>query len=452
MIYHFFSCEFRGVGGVLKQRCSDFIVTEIMDEIPKLCPDADRNYHYWLKVKRTNKTTLQVVADLRQILGVDTIGYAGLKDKRAIATQTFSILSFSQTFERELDYKKDFEPLSKKGIEIIDISKSRYKLKQCMHQGNYFEIILADCSCNMEDIHSIAALIRAHGFPNYYGPQRFSKRCGLAVRGARIISEISAARRRAHFGTVKKLKSAARAHPIKRFACEAFASMLFNLWLAHRLQSESDIPRINQTGPVFGANMDLSDNGTSQRILEDKILTLAGIDNLNDFPINGFKRDAMVIPKNLFIEKNPRGLLFKFFLPQGAYATMLLREFSKLADFCYFARGPTENRKLKNNDAQLLSDAEDDDTAAVFLQQEDTTKSEYNNNLNYRIIPRGRPKGKNPGAYFAAKGADAAIGRRRERVVLRFCRDPNSKHLENTHPLVRREAIASQVRSTTTVQ
>mmetsp|Transcript_19241 Transcript_19241/g.24973 ORF Transcript_19241/g.24973 Transcript_19241/m.24973 type:complete len:267 (+) Transcript_19241:113-913(+) len=202
----FFSCEFRGVGGVLKQRCSDFIVTEIMDEIPKLCPDADRNYHYWLKVKRTNKTTLQVVADLRQILGVDTIGYAGLKDKRAIATQTFSILSFSQTFERELDYKKDFEPLSKKGIEIIDISKSRYKLKQCMHQGNYFEIILADCSCNMEDIHSIAALIRAHGFPNYYGPQRFSKRCGLAVRGARIISEISAARRRAHFGTVKKIK------------------------------------------------------------------------------------------------------------------------------------------------------------------------------------------------------------------------------------------------------
>jgi tRNA pseudouridine13 synthase len=43
--------------------------------------------------------------------------------------------------------------------------------------------------------------------------------------------------------------------------------------------------------------------------------------------LGGTRRPARLLVADLEIAAHPQGLLFSFFLPKGAYATVLLREF-----------------------------------------------------------------------------------------------------------------------------
>jgi tRNA(Glu) U13 pseudouridine synthase TruD len=84
-----------GIGGRLKACPDHFVVTEICDRRTDLVDDAtgSNGKHAFITLTRAQMTTQEVIQALADMFGCrsDEIGYAGLKDKCAIATQTFSL-------------------------------------------------------------------------------------------------------------------------------------------------------------------------------------------------------------------------------------------------------------------------------------------------------------------------------------------------------------------------
>jgi tRNA pseudouridine13 synthase len=80
--------HFPGIGGVIKQRPEDFFV----QELPAYEPSGSGE-HVYAEVQKIGLTTFDAINRLAGALGISSrdIGYAGLKDARAIARQIFSI-------------------------------------------------------------------------------------------------------------------------------------------------------------------------------------------------------------------------------------------------------------------------------------------------------------------------------------------------------------------------
>jgi len=86
---------------------------------------------------------------------------------------------------------------------------------------------------------------------------------------------------------------------------------------------------ITYTGPIYGSRMRWAEGEAG--LLEHRILEEAGItqEALRQAHLDGTRRPARLLLHDLTIESHPEGLLFSFTLPKGAYATTLLREFTK---------------------------------------------------------------------------------------------------------------------------
>lgn len=161
------------IGGFIKARCEDFLVTEI-----PLYSFSGEGEHCYVTLRKTNRTTLQVRDLLAKELGVDRedIGFAGFKDKRAVTEQTFSILGVSEAQVEALELPPGV-------IELVDITRHKNKLRAGHLTGNRFEITLREVPPDaLERIAPILDHIREYGLPNPYGFQRF----GVTLSGHRI--------------------------------------------------------------------------------------------------------------------------------------------------------------------------------------------------------------------------------------------------------------------------
>ncbi len=146
----------------------DFVV----DEIPAYLPGGSGE-HLYVTFTKTNLTTEEAVRAIARHLGVDArgAGYAGMKDKRAITTQTASF-----PFPLARDGEAPFADARLPGIEIGDVKRHGNKLKPGHLLGNRFRITLRDVQA--ADAPAIlAAMERAfgEGVPNAFGPQRFGR-------------------------------------------------------------------------------------------------------------------------------------------------------------------------------------------------------------------------------------------------------------------------------------
>ena len=74
--------------GVLRAQAEDFVVEEDLGFAP-----AGAGAHLLLKVRKRDANTQWVAQQLARLAGCRTaeVGYAGLKDRRAIAVQWFSV-------------------------------------------------------------------------------------------------------------------------------------------------------------------------------------------------------------------------------------------------------------------------------------------------------------------------------------------------------------------------
>lgn len=327
----------------------DFIV----DEIPAY-PASGKGEHLFITLRKTGRNTLDVVRELARAFGADQrgVGFAGMKDRHAITTQTISI---------PVPIAVDFEPmltkLSLNGVEILNAQRHDNKLKPGHLDGNRFRVRLRGLS--LDDARFIRAKLEEtarQGAPNFFGPQRFGRD---GTNPARALAWLAG-----------KERGPKDRHE-QRLLFSALQSMLFNQVLERRMADgtwttvlpgdlakkhdsgglflvpneglELDDARaraaslaISATGPMYGAKMRWPEGTVKE--LELDVLTAVVPDpkRLDDFRAHGEgTRRSLRMEVTEFEAADPDAsgmLTVSFVLPKGGYATTVLATACRLAD------------------------------------------------------------------------------------------------------------------------
>ncbi len=161
----FLTDTYPGTGGRIKAEPEDFVVEEIA-----LYEPSGEGQHVYVYLEKRGLSTYQVVNAIARRLGVPArdIGYAGMKDARAVTRQMISIDSVEPG---------QVEALELPGIKLLRISRHRNKLKMGHLAGNRFTLRVRDTSQETLPIaEGVLAELQRRGVPNYFGEQRFGMR------------------------------------------------------------------------------------------------------------------------------------------------------------------------------------------------------------------------------------------------------------------------------------
>lgn len=285
--------HFKPAPGRIKEDYEDFVV----EELP-LYPPSGAGTHTYLQVEKRGLSTMQAVHELARALNVSRrqIGYAGLKDARAVTRQWMSI---------EHVEPERLTTLQNPRMQILAVTNHTNKLHLGHLAGNAFVIKVrgTDTQRLAEFQDALAKLVQA-GVPNYFGQQRFGGRGDVwAVGRAVVRGDLEEAlntllgrptsrdhgniRRARQLYERGKYAEAARAWPgmfrderralqvlhrargtkkraflaidkaLRKFYVSAYQSYLFNRVVAERLQTGlhqlwlGDLAWVHQSGAVF---------------------------------------------------------------------------------------------------------------------------------------------------------------------------------------------------------
>ena len=169
----FYTADLPGIGGRLKAHLEDFFV----EELPRYAPSGQGS-HCYISVEKRGISTLQAVNLLARALGrraID-IGYAGLKDTRAVARQTFSVEGETEARLRALELPH---------MRILQVARHQNKLQIGHLAGNRFTIKIRHpdwdkpggaVSGAEAQTRAVLDRLERSGVPNFFGPQRFGQR------------------------------------------------------------------------------------------------------------------------------------------------------------------------------------------------------------------------------------------------------------------------------------
>jgi tRNA pseudouridine13 synthase len=145
----------------LKQLPTDFVV----EEIPDFTMSSQKDQHTIFLLQKQEVDTFDAIRRIAQRLRISLfeIGYAGLKDKHALARQYVSIPT-----------KYNVQSLKMDSVELTFVGYSQKKIKIGDLTGNQFIITARDIQ--RDELASIALRaksIATSGVPNYFDSQRF---------------------------------------------------------------------------------------------------------------------------------------------------------------------------------------------------------------------------------------------------------------------------------------
>jgi tRNA pseudouridine13 synthase len=159
----------------LKQLPADFVV----EEIPDYTVSSEKDEHTIFLLQKQEADTFDAIRRIAQRLRISLfeIGYAGLKDKHALARQYISIPT-----------KYNVQGLKLDSVVLTLVGYSRKKIKIGNLAGNRFLIIARDIQENeLEDISLRATTIATSGVPNYFDSQRFGSVIDKMFIGKEVI-------------------------------------------------------------------------------------------------------------------------------------------------------------------------------------------------------------------------------------------------------------------------
>ena len=226
------TADMPGCGGTVRAAPDDFVVSEL----PAYLPSGEGS-HAYARVEKVGWTTRDLVRALVEVgLEPARVGVAGLKDKVA---RTEQWLSVPRRFEADAWAALEALP----GVRVLETSRHRNKLGIGHLRGNAFRVrvrgVAPDGPARAE---AIAARLEAVGVPNYFGPQRFGRFGRNAVDGALLLRG-------------GKVPGDVR---LRRFFLSALQSQAFNLILAERIRDglferlvDGDWARKHDTGGTF---------------------------------------------------------------------------------------------------------------------------------------------------------------------------------------------------------
>ena len=163
--------------GSIKQDYEDFLV----EEIPLYEAGGSGDHTYFLVEKR-GLSTMQAISDLARALNVRRrdIGYAGMKDARAVTRQWMSVEHVEPERVKELALAR---------ISILSVDKHSNKLRLGHLIGNRFRIRVRGTQTErLAEIQDALRQLASRGVPNYFGQQRFGGRGDTWKTGRAIVS------------------------------------------------------------------------------------------------------------------------------------------------------------------------------------------------------------------------------------------------------------------------
>jgi tRNA pseudouridine13 synthase len=311
--------------GTLRATPEDFVVEEDLG----FAPDGD-GAHLLLKVRKRNANTGWVAQELARGLGchVRDIGYAGLKDRRAVAVQWFSLPATPRSIADAAGFENP-------EFAVLEVHRHRRKLPRGALAGNRFTIRIRSYTGAPEVLQERCEAIARCGVPNYFGPQRFG-------REASNLSRLAAPRPGRPDG----------------FVLSAARSLIFNAVLGERVRQGSwdtleagdvanlegrgsvfpvaeltpDLPdrllqqELHPTGPMWGVG-ELMTRGVVQE-LEQRIgaqLAEACV-LLSDAGLRQERRSLRLKVRELAWHTSAAEVVLNFWLRSGSFATAVLRE------------------------------------------------------------------------------------------------------------------------------
>lgn len=332
----YITSDLPGIGGEIKAEPEHFVV----EEVPLYEPSGEGS-HLFVRITRAGQTTQEVVKNLARTLEIEasSIGYAGLKDKQALVTQTFSLpqidISLLERACAELDLTLHW---------AIPHGK---KLKKGHLLGNRFTITLLHPSAPqpLPQAQAIIDALLARGLPNYFGEQRFGQFGDNAEQGLAILTG---------------QRPRPRARWLYSLLTSAYQSQLFNDYLSRRIahgyfqqlmsgdlakktdtggmflvqdlaseQARFEQREITFTGPLFGYKMRQPEADAAAFEAETLATSPVTAAQWRQHRVTGNRRVGRIFLAPISLEPHPSGLALQFYLPKGAYATILLREIIK---------------------------------------------------------------------------------------------------------------------------
>lgn len=314
---------------LLKAECADFVVKE------QLGYDMSGDGEFVaVKVRKTDCNTLFVGEQLAKFAGISArnMSYAGLKDRKAVTEQWFSLQMPGQP-------TPDFSQFSLDGVEILDVTRHQRKIRIGSLQGNHFEIFLRNAE-ETDELKVRLDFLAKNGFPNYFTEQRFGRDGNNLTQALRWAN-----------GEIKVKDRNKRS-----FYLSAARSEIFNLIVSKRMELNlaqqilvGDVLQLNGSHSWFVVDESEDLAQLQQRLAQQDVLLTApligeeeksAVDFENEifaqhqalFPLmrqermKAARRPILMQPQQFQWQFEPNGLRLQFDLPAGSYATALIRE------------------------------------------------------------------------------------------------------------------------------
>jgi len=319
------------VSGALRVEPADFRV----DEHLGFQPDGG-DAHRLLLVEKANANTLFVARSLAARAGrpPGDVGFAGQKDRRAVARQWFSVPAGRES--------ASFVGYTGDGFRVLEEHPHSRKLRRGALAGNRFRIRVRGLRGDAAAIGARIAHLQSAGVPNYYGPQRFGKdganlerirrwlASGRLPRGREPRAFLLSAARSLTFNTVLGARVGAatwnRLLPGEVVNLAGSASVFAAENPDEGLQRRLRDGDVSPTGPLCGAG-GLLPGGEAGRIEGEALEAVTPLPSL--LAVTGLRaeRRALILRPAQFRHVIDGDVLeLEFELPRGAFATTVLRE------------------------------------------------------------------------------------------------------------------------------
>ncbi|MCH2151829.1 MAG: tRNA pseudouridine(13) synthase TruD [Phycisphaerales bacterium] len=164
------------LGGRFRVHNDEFLVEEI-----SLFEPSGEGEHLYVRIQKNGVSHRDMVGRLVRAFDVpeSAIGYAGMKDRRAITQQTFSIHTD----------KNDIPKFDEEKISVLWADRHQHKIRRGQLQGNRFSIRIRDVDpLAAPRAWKILQHLEQHGLPNAYMSQRFGYRLNNHRLGAAWLS------------------------------------------------------------------------------------------------------------------------------------------------------------------------------------------------------------------------------------------------------------------------
>jgi tRNA pseudouridine13 synthase len=330
-----------GIGGMIRAKPEDFLV----EEVPLFEPSGEGD-HLYVNITKMGATTREVQEDIAGLFDIryQDVGTAGLKDKDAIATQTFSVYLEENKLDTEYAAALIEDHI---GFRVNWTKYHNTKIRSGHLIGNKFKILISDIKMQKrqikERVDAITERIHMHGIPNYYGDQRLGRRGKNVIAGWKILN---GEKRIGNKWLSRYLVSAYQSYICNRYLSERVNDGMFEklvygdvvsmhnndakFWVTD-LRVDEELFQHNElsfTVPMYGPDMMPAEGEAA--ILEERIFKESGLNmgQLRKHRVRGARRLGRLVPI-IEVEQNNRGIQLTFTLGRGGFATTVLREYQK---------------------------------------------------------------------------------------------------------------------------